>query len=207
MDRRSLWLLATVLALVLLLGCGGSAPTSSSSPSGSRTTTAGVTTTTGARATATTVTAASPTTAATTGTTTTEASTESTEPESWDVALINSDSIEYARRLGGTSHEGETLYFAIGASVTTEAEAKKLLVAAIPLFGDMQTYFIVQRSDNFEGMTPGYWVVFEAYHNPPGENLALGARAFHDIYVKRAIVRTSDPIPVYEDILGLSDER
>jgi hypothetical protein len=111
-------------------------------------------------------------------------------------------SLEYAKQLGGASHEGEKLYFLIGDSVATEAKAQALLDDATPNFGDMQSYFIVQRSDNFEGMRPGYWIVAEAYRgSPSSENLQFGRRGFPDAYVKKAVVRTSDPIPVYEDLV------
>ena len=112
---------------------------------------------------------------------------------------VSSDSIAYAKSLGGTSHEGETLYFVIGASVESEPEAQAMLEDAIPLFGDMQSYFIVQRSDNFQGMEPGWWVIIEAYRSEPSpENLDFDRRGFPDAYVESATVRTSDPIPVYE---------
>jgi hypothetical protein len=111
--------------------------------------------------------------------------------------------LAYAKRIGGTSHDGQTLSVVIGASVPTEAEAQAVLDAATPRFGDMQTYFIVQRSDNFAGMNPGWWVVIEAYRAPPSpENLALGRRGFPSAYVKRVTVRTDDPIPVYEDLVA-----
>ena len=119
------------------------------------------------------------------------------------VPTLSPESIGYAEDLGGTSHQGETLYFVIGASVQTEAEALDLLEGAKAV-GDMQSCFIVQRSDNFEGMNPGWWVVFEAYREYPSqENLAFCRRPFPGAYVKSAIVKTSDPIPVYEDMLGL----
>jgi hypothetical protein len=109
-------------------------------------------------------------------------------------------SLAYAKRIGGTSHEGERLYFVIGDSVDTQREAQSLLDKAIPRFGDMQSYFIVQRSDSFEGMRPGWWVAIEAYRQPPSpENLQFAKRGFPGAYVKRATVRTADPIPVYED--------
>ncbi len=114
------------------------------------------------------------------------------------------DSIEYARSLGGASREGETLFFVIGAETDTEQEAQRLLEEAQPYFGDMVNYFIVQKSDNFEGMAPGKWVVFEAYDsNPSAENREFGQRAFPSAYVVQATVRTADPIPVFEDRLGL----
>ncbi len=121
-------------------------------------------------------------------------------------AGVSPDSIAYAEGLGGTSHEGETLYVVIGASVVTEREAQKLLEDALPSFGDMQPYFIVQRSDNFEGMDPGWWVVIEAYYNyPDSSELEFARRAFPDAYVREVTVWTSDPIPVYEDMIGTTE--
>lgn len=129
--------------------------------------------------------------------TTTVARTTTTAPQPSAKALT------YAKQLGGTSHNGQSLYFLVGASVKTEAEAQALLDKADPLFGDMQSYFIVQRSDNFQGMAQGWWVVIEAYRKSPSdENLDFGRRGFPGAYVKRATVRTSDPIPVYEDLVG-----
>jgi hypothetical protein len=116
------------------------------------------------------------------------------------------ESIAYAEGLGGTSHEGETLYAVIGASAETEREAQRLLEDALPSFGDMQSYFIVQRSDNFEGMDPGWWVVIEAYYNnPDSDELDFCRRGFPDAYVKEVTVRTPDPIPVYEDMVGTTE--
>ena len=116
---------------------------------------------------------------------------------------LSARSIAYAKSLGGTPHKGESLYFLIGASVKTEAEAQAKLDGATPRFGDMQSYFIVQRSDNFDGMNPGWFVVVEAYRGEPSqENLQFGRRGFPDVYVKQATVKTEDPIPVYEDMVG-----
>jgi hypothetical protein len=115
-------------------------------------------------------------------------------------AGLSAESIAYAEELGGTSHEGETIYAVIGASVETESEAQKLLEEARPSFGDMQSYFIVQRSDNFDGMEPGWWVVIEAYYaDPDGDQLDFSRRGFPEAYVKQVVVQTSDPIPVYDD--------
>jgi hypothetical protein len=119
-----------------------------------------------------------------------------------DPVPLPRDPIEYARALGGTSHKGRTLYFVIGASVASEREAQSLLDNSDPLFGDMQSYMIVQQSQHFEGMKPGYWVVLEAYMEyPTEESLQFCRRAFPGAYVKRATVLTSDPIPVYEEIV------
>jgi hypothetical protein len=145
---------------------------------------------------------------ATTSTTSGVASTESPgqpeQPASSPSGDLSGDSLEYARSLGGVSRQGETLFLVVGAGVATEGEAKVLLQQATPFFGDMVSYFIVQKSDNFEGLSPGDWVVFEAYDaNPSAENLDFGRRGFPNAYVARVKVLTTDPIPVYEDRLGL----
>jgi hypothetical protein len=116
---------------------------------------------------------------------------------------VSAKSRAHAERIGGTSHEGEKLYFVIGDSVGSEREAQSLLDRAVPSFGDMQSYFIVQRSDNFDGMRPGWWVIIEAYRKSASpENLQFARRGFPGAYVKRATVRTADPIPVYEDLVA-----
>ena len=180
-----------VSLLLTATACAGSTP----STSASTTVTAQTTTTTAATTTTTKLT-----------TTITELTTTTAELITTTTRLtisVSSESLAYAKSLGGTSHQGETLYFVIGASVETEGEAQTLLEGAKAV-GDMQSYFIVQRSDNFEGMSPGWWVVFEAYRDYPSpENIAFGRRPFPGAYVKSATVRTSDPIPVYEDMVGL----
>jgi hypothetical protein len=43
----------------------------------------------------------------------------------------------------------------------------------------------------------------EAYRDEPsGENVGFARRAFPDAAVVRATVRTADPVPVYEDMVG-----
>ena len=121
---------------------------------------------------------------------------EATEPS------ISQESIDYALSLGGTPHEGATLFLVVGAVTDTEEDARAALDEALPMFGDMQSYFIVQRSDNFTGLDVGPWVVFEAYRDEPSEdNLMFAGRAFRDPSVHEVVVATSDPIPVTEEIL------
>ena len=171
---------------VSVVGCG-------SSQAGSTTNS-----TSGAASVTTTVEASNVTTTTDTATTSSPATTEATT-----TPQPSAKSLQYAKQLGGTSHKGQTLYFVIGVSKKTEAEAQAALNKATPSFGDMQAYFIVQRSDNFEGMTPGWWIVIESYRNRPSdENLQFDKRGFSGAYVKQATVRTSGPIPVYEDLAG-----
>jgi len=121
---------------------------------------------------------------------------ETTTVSSVAVNPVSQESRDYAASLGGTSHKGEELYFVIGASLSSEAQAKALLEPAKAV-GDMQSNFIVQLSDNFAGMTPGYWVIFEAYDGYPSvEDLEFCRRPFPNAYVKKATVLTDDPIPV-----------
>lgn len=133
-----------------------------------------------------------------------EQETSSPEPTSTASASKLSDtSLAYARSIGGTPHRGELLYLVIGDTYPSEAAATAALNEALPVFGDMQTFFIVQRSDGFAGLVPGQWLVFEAYRlEPKPENLQLARRAFPEAAVRRATVRTDDPIPVYEDLVG-----
>ena len=147
---------------------------------------------------ATTVETAAPTTTATLP--------DSTSTSVVEASGVSAESLAYAESLGGTSHRGETLYVVIGASVKSEAEAQTALDKAIPSFGDMQSYFIVQHSDGFDGLEPGWWIVIEAYYDEPEQSeLDFGRRGFADAYVKQVQVLTSDPIPVYEDALGLAE--
>lgn len=196
---RSLMRLALTFILLALLfaaaACGDEeAGTSSSTTVAAQPTTTMATTTTTMEVTTTTTVPTTTTTVPTT--TTTEPPPATTAP----TVRLSSESLAYAESLGGKSYKGEELYFVIGASVETEAEALTLLEGAKAV-GDMQSYFIVQNSSNFEGMNPGWWVVFEAYREYPSvDNLAFCRRPFPDAYVKSATVRTSDPIPVYDDL-------
>ena len=195
--RKSALVVLLALGAVTLGGCAGQSPTGVVAPS-------------------TTASATNPS-AATTGASTDSTSTSplphtgsrvitlppapQRRPASPETPSVSAQSLAYARKLGGTSHEGESLYFVIGDSVSTEAEARAKLQKALPLF-DTALYMIVQRSDNFEGMRPGWWVLLEAYRK--ASNAQDGAkwdkRGFADCYVKKTTVRTGDPIPVVEDL-------
>lgn len=111
-------------------------------------------------------------------------------------------SLEYARKLGGVTQSGKRLWVILGRTAETEAEAQEALDAALPTFGDMQSYFIVQHSDGFEGLPLGQWVVIEAYEAAPSsENLDLARRGFADADVAEVTVKTGDPVPVYEQVV------
>ncbi len=200
--------LVLIVALALVAGSGCSQPQAPSSAESTSTAGGSANTTTSVSATTIDDAAAPATTAGAQATTVTTVGSApaggvpSTTQSTTATVAVSSDSVAYAKSLGGTSHEGQALYFVIGASVASERAAQAMLEDALPRFGDMQSYFIVQRSDNFEGMNPGWWVILEAYRNEPSpENLDFGRRGFPDAYVRHATVRTSDPIPVYEDMV------
>ena len=116
---------------------------------------------------------------------------------------VSAKSLAYAKQIGGLDHKGQTLNFIVGGSFGTESEAQAALDKALPSFGDMQPYFIVQRSDSFAGMTPGSWVVVEAHFKAPtAQDLEFARRGFPDARVERARVIVAAPIPVYEDLVG-----
>jgi hypothetical protein len=110
------------------------------------------------------------------------------------------DYVGYAQSLGGVSHQGETIHLVVGAVADTQQEAQTLLEGAQAAFGDQPTHFIVQKSDNFEGMEPGNWLVIEGYAAyPPAENIEFGKQVFPDATVQKAKVLTTDPIPVLDN--------
>lgn len=142
---------------------------------------------------------------------------EAPDANSGDTSIISSDgsssvslsqvAIDYAKKLGGKSHKGETLYLIIGATTNYETMSRQRLEEANPLFGDMQSYFIVQKSDNFDGLERGWFVVFEAYGNrvDAESNLDFARRGFdsgeNSPYIKKVVVKTDNPIPVnYVDV-------
>jgi hypothetical protein len=116
---------------------------------------------------------------------------------------VSAKSLAYAKNLGGWDHKGKDLYLIVGATYGSEAEAQAALDKALPLFGDQQSYFIVQHSDSFAGMAPGKWILVEAHFKTPSDdNMLFARRAFPDAQVVRGQVRVTDPIPVYEDMVG-----
>jgi hypothetical protein len=182
--KRAFGIVIAIVLSALIVGCGGGdaaqpSPTSSvAEPPGTTSTASGVAST--------------------------ESQQQPEQPASSPSGDLSAESLEYARSLGGISRQGEMLFLIVGAEAATENAATALLQQATPFFGDMVSYFIVQKSDNFEGLAPGNWVVMEAYDaNPSAENLEFGRRGFPNAYVARVKVLTADPIPVYEDRLGL----
>lgn len=136
------------------------------------------------------------------------ASSKTLEDEN-STAALSERAKEDARQLGGRSHRGETLYFIVGAGGTPESFAQMKLDNAADAFDNIQFYFIVQKSDNFDGMDPGWFVVIDAYRTKDDaeKNLDNAMSGFADgkntPYIKKATVKTDDPIPVnYVDFPG-----
>lgn len=103
----------------------------------------------------------------------------------------------------GTSHKGETLQLLVVATEKTKAAADKRLLELLPVYGDIQTYLVVEPSDQLKGLDPGSWVVFEAYRKAPSaDTIDFMNRGPSDAYVKQVTVLTADPIPVVEDLEG-----
>lgn len=136
---------------------------------------------------------------------TTQAPTTASSSESPRATVpLSGAALAYAEDLGGISHLGHALYLVVGTTAGSEDKARTLLDEVTPLFGDMQSCFMVQNSSNLEAMKLGHWVVMEAYRGEPSaENLDFARRAFPDAYVKEATALTEDPVPVYEEIIGL----
>lgn len=206
------------LGLVVLLALGVFALTACSPPSSTGVVPPGTTASTSASSTPSTTASASGTPPATTGTPGGSATTPPPPganppvtpppapvrkpiPPRPKAPQVGAQSLAYAKKLGGKSHKGESLYFVVGDSVSTEAEARALLQKALPKF-DTALYMIVQHSDNFAGMRPGWWVVIEAYRDASHarDGATWDKRGFAGCYVRKATVLTSDPIPVVEDL-------
>jgi hypothetical protein len=132
------------------------------------------------------------------------------------IEALSADAIEYARELGGTSHNGEPVYLVLASTHDRQSEASAALAATLPSFGDAQAYFTVQRSDSFDDLESGRWVVAEAYwtRSEAGSGLAWatgrgGEDATLTPTLESVTVRSDDPIPVVEDVMfdeGLSVE-
>ena len=127
---------------------------------------------------------------------------------------LSASAIEYSEELGGVSHKGEQVYLVLASTHERQSEASAALSAMLPSFGDTLVYFTVQRSDSFEGIEPGRWVVAEAYwtRSEAGQGLEWASgrgseTATISPTLESVIVRSDDPIPVVEDVLfdsGLS---
>lgn len=116
---------------------------------------------------------------------------------------LSAHAIRRAEELGGKPRRGQRIYVVVGASASTEIDAQRALERAIPVFGDMQTYFCVQRADAFDGLAASLpYVVIEAYEDEGNarEGLQLAARGFSQPYVSAVVVLTDDPIPLYEEM-------
>ena len=116
---------------------------------------------------------------------------------------VSAKSLAYAQSIGGQDVKGQTFNFIVGGTYPTEAAAQAALDKAKPRFGDTQSFFIVQRSDSFEGMAPGSWVVVEAHFKTPSDdNMTFARKGFPDASVVRARILVTDPIPVFENLVG-----
>jgi hypothetical protein len=112
------------------------------------------------------------------------------------------DDAQYIRDMG-KSHKGETLQLLIVATEKTKAAADQTLLDLLPVYGDIQTYLVVEPTAQLKGLEPGSWVVFEAYRKAPSqETIDFMDRGSSPATVKQVTVLTTDPIPVVEDLEG-----
>jgi len=117
-----------------------------------------------------------------------------------------------AIELGGVSHKGEPLYLVVASIHDRQQEASAALAAMTTYFGDADVFYTVQRSNAFEGLESGRWVVAEAYWTrdaaQSGLEWATGrgpATAPFAPVLRLATARSDDPVPVVEDVMY--DER
>lgn len=105
----------------------------------------------------------------------------------------------------GTRHTGSAIYTLIVASERTRGDAERRREDAASALGEFETYFVIDRSEHYEGMRPGWWVVFEPYKT---RSQAVGAMeqtrswlAGRGIepYVKRVVVRCRDRFTLVGD--------
>jgi hypothetical protein len=136
------------------------------------------------------------------------ASQPATQSASFEPPTLSAAAMDYARSLGGVSHKGEQVLLVVAFTVPTQQEASAGLAAMLPSFGDAQVYFTVQSTDSFKGLTPGRWVVAEAYWTEnearQGLDWATGRGTVADPLtptLESVTVRSDDPIPVVEDVL------
>lgn len=113
------------------------------------------------------------------------------------------DRIAYAVSHGGKPRRGETVYLLTIASEVSESAARTRLEEALLLFGEDGSSFVVQRSENFEGLEAGKWIVVEAFSSGANADSSRpsATRVTEEPRVDRVVVRTDEPIPVYEEAL------
>jgi hypothetical protein len=129
-------------------------------------------------------------------------------PGTSEPTTLSVDNVEYSRGLGGVSHQGEEVLLVVASTARSQTEANATLAAMLPSFGDAQVFFSVQRSDSFQGLAAGRWVVAEAYWTPDearrGLEWATGRGSAEDTLtpaLESVAVRSDDPIPVVEDVM------
>ena len=96
------------------------------------------------------------------------------------------------------SHQGESFYAVICESSASKAEAQKRLNDLNSLLGDTGGGFFIDKSDHYEGMRPGWWVVFSAYESKSdaAEDAKWFTRGSFEPYVKSVKKRCTDPIDI-----------
>ena len=96
------------------------------------------------------------------------------------------------------SHQGESFYVVICESTDSKTQAQKRLDDLNALLGDTGGGFFIDKSDHYEGMRPGWWVVFSAYENKSDADADAKwfTRGSFEPYVKHVKKLCADPIDI-----------
>jgi hypothetical protein len=102
----------------------------------------------------------------------------------------------------GANQKGRSLYFVLYASESSKAAADAKYSKVVGMLEGPAQYVFVGRSNDFEGMAPGWWIVAMPCEE---QNVAEGESAFAkrnglDGYVKQATVKTDSPISVNDAV-------
>lgn len=113
-----------------------------------------------------------------------------------------SEMIPFIRTMG-VSHKGEKLIALVRTVHPSKDAATKALTEALPSFGDLVTYFVIEPTEHLQGsgLPAGQWVVAEFYRKTPSaENVELDSRGVDKVQSLNVTVTCDEPIPVFEDL-------
>jgi hypothetical protein len=109
------------------------------------------------------------------------------------------------------SHKGATIGVMIVGSSARRTDADAAAAKARAALSEFDTYFVVDRSDHYAGMTPGLWVAFEAHKTVAQARDSLSqatswleGRGIRG-YAKGVTVRCSDRFVIFETAVPGSD--
>ena len=101
----------------------------------------------------------------------------------------------------GTDGQGQELYLVIAASVTSQenAETRARLISSV---GDVAIPWAVDRSDHYDGLRPGFWIVATGHKTKVGANTELHflehREDFKSAYIAKVTKNCDDPLDLQE---------